>query len=264
MDFNAIQWDKVDRWVIIAMIVVGVLIAIAAVVSVVISIVLAIKYVKYNKKENSAGRTGEEIARKVLDDNGLQNIKVKCSGSILFGNSYSHFFKKVRLRRRTWKKKSVTSLAMAVQKSCLAILDKEGHPDMKQRIRMTPFIYLGPVACIPVILIGFVLDFAFFNANGVVTLIATGIGILFYALSFFFSLKVLKTEKEAQERALSVAREENLATESEIEDMQKLFKLYNIEYVNNMIISLLELILRILQIIATIQGGSASTSSSSN
>jgi len=55
--------------------------------------------VKYNRKRNSSGKTGEEIARKILDDNDLKNIRVSKNGSILFGNSYSHYFKKVRLRR---------------------------------------------------------------------------------------------------------------------------------------------------------------------
>ena len=62
-----------------------------------------------------------------------EHIKVSKNGSILFGNSYSHFFKKVRLRRLTWKKDSITSLSIAVQKASLAILDKEGDPDMGEQ-----------------------------------------------------------------------------------------------------------------------------------
>jgi Zn-dependent membrane protease YugP len=71
---------------------------------------LAIRYHAYNKKQNSLNKTGEQIARELLDKEGLKNIAVKATGSILFGNSYSHYFKKVRLRRLTWKKTSVSSL----------------------------------------------------------------------------------------------------------------------------------------------------------
>ena len=35
----------------------------------------------------------------------------------------------------------MTSLAMAAQKSALAVPDKEDDKDMKARVKMTPFIY---------------------------------------------------------------------------------------------------------------------------
>lgn len=89
------------------------------------------------------------MARQLPDKNGLQNIKVSKTGSILLGSSYSHCFRKVRLRRLTWKKDSVTSLTMAAQKSSLAVLDKEGDPDMRKRVRLTPFICLRPTTFVP-------------------------------------------------------------------------------------------------------------------
>ena len=93
----------------IAMLIVGILIIIFALVGIVISIFLWVKYHKLNKTKNSCGLTGEQAARRILDNNGLQHIRVKCTGSLIFGNSYSHVFKKVRLRRFTYKKDSVTS-----------------------------------------------------------------------------------------------------------------------------------------------------------
>lgn len=246
--------------VVFAMFVVVVLLAIASVVALVISICLAISYVKYNKKKNSAGKTGEQVARKILDDNGLGNIGVSKNGSILFGNSYSHFFKKVRLRRRTWKKDSVTSLAMAAQKSSLAVMDKEGDPDMKKRIALTPLIYFGPLAFVPLIFIGILLDvFVFTSTAGICTIVLTCVGLGFYVVSFVMSILILKTEVAAQQRALVIMKADGLATDEELEDCKKLFKLYNIEYVNNMVIALLELIYRVLQIIGYAQGNSSSS-----
>ena len=82
----------------IALTVVGVLIAIVGMVSGIISLWLIAKYYKYNRRSNSIGMTGMEIARSILDRNGLEHIGVKRTGSLWFGNSYSHYFKKVRLR----------------------------------------------------------------------------------------------------------------------------------------------------------------------
>ena len=246
--------------VILALIVVGGLLVIASIIALVISIFLAISYIKYNRRQNSAGKTGEEIARTILDRNGLQKIRVSKNGSILFGNSYSHYFKKVRLRRLTWKKQSVTSLAMAAQKSALAVLDKENDADMKTRVRLTPLIYFGPIAFVPMVIVGALLDlFVFNSANGICTIILTSIGLAFYLLSFIMSILVLKTEKKAQKRAYEIMKEDGMATDEELDMCQKLFRLYNIEYINDMVIALLELIYRVLQIVAYVQNSSSST-----
>ena len=117
----------------IALLIVGVLIIIVGLVSGIMSIWLAIKYCRFNRRENSLGLTGMQIARKILDDNGLEHIKVKRTGSVLFGNSYSHYFKKVRLRGFIRHETSITSMGMGAQKAALAILDKEGDADMRKR-----------------------------------------------------------------------------------------------------------------------------------
>lgn len=216
---------------------------------------------KYNRRKNNCGKSGEEVARTILDQNGLQHIRISKTGSILFGNSYSHYFKKVRLRRLTWKKDSVTSLSMAAQKSSLAVLDKEGDPDMKTRIKLTPVIYFGPLAFVPLVIIGALLDLLVVKAgNGLCTIICAGLGLVIYAAAFVMSLMVLKTEKKAQVMALKLMKEEGLATDEEVEMSKKLFRLYNIEYVNDMIIALLELIYRVLQIVAYVQSSSSSSS----
>lgn len=247
----ALQW---------AIFIVGALIAVVAIISLSVSIWLAIKYVVYNRRKNSAGITGNEAARKILDDNGLKHIKVSVIGSLLFGNSYSHYFKKVRLRRLTNNKASISSLAMGAEKSALAILDKNGDKDMKTRVVLTPVIFFGPVAFIPLVAIGVAIDILLFQFTGAVTVICAAVGLLFYVISFVLSIMVLKTEVKAQALACRILSEEHLATEEEIESMKELFKLYNIQYVNDLIMEFLQLIMRILMIIAKAQN-SASTDS---
>ena len=108
----------------IALMIVGVLIVIVGLISGITSIWLTIKYFRFNRRENSLGLTGMQIARKILDDNGLEHIKVKRTGSLLFGNSYSHYFKKVRLRGLIRHETSLTSMGMGAQKAAQANLDK--------------------------------------------------------------------------------------------------------------------------------------------
>ena len=232
----------------IAIAIVGVLIGIIAFVSVTVSVWLAIKYASFNRKENSAHLTGEEVARKVLDDHDLQHIKVKVTGSILFGNSYSHYFKKVRLRRFTRHKTSVTALGMGAQKACLAILDKEGDPDMKKQIRLYPLVTFGPFAFIPLLVVGVLLDYFVFYQNGICTYTLGGLGLLFFVYAIVLSVLTLKTEKKAQARAYTVLQRSHLANEEELADLKELFHLYNIQYINDIIMASLELIYTLLKI----------------
>ena len=100
----------------------------------------------------------------------------------------------------------------------------------------------------------------FKNTNAYCGIIFTVIGLVFYLLSFIMAILVLKTEKKAQKRAYEIMKDEGLATKEELEMCKKLFRLYNIEYINDMVIALLELIYRVLQIVAYVQNSSSSSS----
>ena len=241
----------------IALLIVGLLIVVVGAYALCVSVWLMIKYVKFNRQENSAGLTGQEVARRILDANGLYHIAVKTTGSILFGNSYSHFFKKVRLRRFTRHERSLTSLGMGAQKSALAILDKEGDPEMRKRIRLYPLITFGPFAFIPLITIGALLDYFFFHQTGVLTLVLAGVGVLFYVYALVLSVLTLKTEKKAQEKAYEILERENLATAEELASLKELFHLYNVQYINDIILASLELLRFALEIAIAVKGDSS-------
>ena len=232
----------------IALIIVGALIGIVALASGGTSLWLIAKYFKFNRLQNSLGLSGMEIARKILDDNDLKHIAVTRTGSLFFGNSYSHYFKKVRLREFIRDEMSVTSMGMGAQKAALAILDKEGDPDMKKRIRLVPLITFGPFAFIPLTLVGIALDFFVFNGYGVCTLVLGMVGLLFYVYSIVLSVTTLKTEKKAQSRAYEILENDYHVTEEELSALKELFRLYNIQYINDIILSSLELIYTVIEI----------------
>jgi Zn-dependent membrane protease YugP len=238
----------------IALGIVGLFIIIVGMASGIMSLWLVFKYYRYNRRENSLGLTGIEIARKILDDHGLSHIKVKKTGSLLFGNSYSHYFKHVRLRAFIRHETSLTSLGMGAQKAALAILDKEEDEDMKKRIRLVPLITFGPFSFIPLILIGGALDYFVFNGSSVCTLTLGVIGLLFYVYAVVLSVLTLKTEKKAQEKAYDILSREYHITDEELEALKELFRLYNIQYVNDIILSVLELLYMILEVAITLKG----------
>ena len=240
----------------IALMIVGALIAIIGLEAGITGIWLTVKYYRFNRKENSLGLTGMQVARKILDDNGLENIKVKRTSSLLFGNSYSHYFKKVRLRGLIRHETSLTSMGIGAQKAALAILDKDGDEDMKKRIRLAPWVTFGPFAFIPLIAIGGLLDYFVFNGSGTCTLILGAVGLLFYAYAVVLSVLTLKTEKKAQNKAYEILERDYHVTAEELSALKELFRLYNIQYINDIILSSLELLYTVLEIALAVQGKS--------
>jgi Zn-dependent membrane protease YugP len=145
-------------------------------------------------------------------------------------------------------------MGIGAQKAALAILDKEEDPDMKKRIRLVPLVTFGPFAFIPLVLIGALLDYFMLGGSGVCTLVLGTIGLLFYAYSIVLPILTLKTERKAQDRAYYILRDQYNITEEELSSLKELFRLYNIQYVNDIILSTLEFIYTVLKIIYEIKG----------
>ena len=125
---------------------------------------------------------------------------------------------------------------------------------MKKRIRLVPIITFGPFAFIPLITIGALLDYFVFNQSGFCTLVCGGIGLLFYVYSLVLCILTLKTEKKAQEKAYQILKDGNMITENELLKLKELFHLYNVQYVNDIILAMLELLYFALEIASTLQG----------
>ena len=149
-------------------------------------------------------------------------------------------------------------MGMGAQKAALAILDKEGDEDMKKRVRLVPLITFGPFAFIPLILIGGLLDYFVFSGGGMCTILLGGVALLFYAYSLVLSVITLKTEKKAQQRAYEILDRDYHITGEELSALKELFHLYNIQYINDIIISSLEMLYVMLEIAIAVKGNGKS------
>lgn len=83
------------------------------------------------------------------------------------------------------------------------------------------------------------------------------IGLLFYAYSIVLSVLTLKTEKKAQIRAYDILEMDYHITDDELSALKELFRLYNIQYINDIILSSLELLYTALEIAIAINGKSS-------
>ena len=233
----------------VAYIAVGVLLGIAIIAALIAQIAVAVGYWRGNRTNNSLGLSGAEYARKLLDQNGMPDVQVKKCGiirTVLFGNHYSISKKTVYLRMRTINKPSLTAVAMAAQKVALAEQHKNKNAKMIVRSRLQGLGVFAPSLCIPLVVIGFLIDI-FVAQTLLFSLIATVLGLIFILFGFIVTLLNIPVEKKAMKRAL-VFLKANL-TREEIVIVKKIYRSYMVEYALQFIIAVLRIIQLILKIL---------------
>ena len=108
----------------------GILLVLSLLVTSAAQIYINSSYSKTKRIKNRAGITGAQTARKILDENGLSNVKVEEVSGIL-GDHYDPRTKTVRLSSDIYRNTSIASASVAAHECGHAIQDKEGYLDRK-------------------------------------------------------------------------------------------------------------------------------------
>lgn len=89
-------------------------------------------YSKYKQMDSHRNLTGKEVARKILDANGLENVKVvEVSGNLT--DHYDPTKKQVNLSTDIYRDSSIASIAVAAHECGHAIQDKVGYSFLRIR-----------------------------------------------------------------------------------------------------------------------------------
>lgn len=249
VSFLAAQFDGLE----FAYLLICILLAIAVVAAFIAQIVVAVGYWRGNRIQNSMGLSGEAFARKLLDENGMPDVKVKKCGilrTLFFGNHYSLMKRTVYLRKFTIKKASVTSVAIAAQKVALAEQHRDGDRKMIVRGRLQGLGIFAPALFIPLVAAGLLVDI-FVSGSLLFTAIALVISFLFIVFAFIVTLLNIPVEKKAIARA-----EEWLGTAltpEENERVKKVFRSYMVEYVLQFVVAILRVIQLILKLLLALR-----------
>ena len=188
-------------------------------------------YSKYRKVRNSIGLTGSEVARAILNANGLSNIEVyETSGKLT--DHYDPSKKLIKLSSDIYNGTSVASIAVAAHECGHAIQDKEGYTFFRIRSALVPVVnfisYLGYFGLI-VSLIG-----------GLTGYIKLSILILFAAV--VFQLVTLPVEFNASNRGKKELDTLNLSYDNDKQGISKVLSAAAMTYVASLLSSLLQLL----------------------
>ena len=161
-------------------------------------------YAKWSVVPNDAQLDGHSVARRILDHNQLQQVRLEISKGILTDH-YMPSRKLIRLSRDINDAPSVASLAVAAHEVGHAIQDKEGYGPLKFKAMLMPLAAIGNQLGLML-----TLGSAMF---GIPSLLNTGI--LMMLLGMLMPLLTLPIEFDASKRALHELTDLNLVNQEE-------------------------------------------------
>src|SRR5215212_5945799 len=113
-------------------------------------------YKKYSKKASASDMTGAEVARTILDRNGLQNVKVEPVAGELTDH-YDPRGKVVRLSEGNYSRNSIAAVSVAAHECGHAIQDGSGYLPMKLRAGLFPVVAFSSQAWMPLFIFAIIM-----------------------------------------------------------------------------------------------------------
>jgi uncharacterized protein len=148
---------------------------------------------KYSKVRSAIGMTGEQIARRFLDSNGLNSVNIEETSGFLSDN-YDPRSKVLRLSPDVFRSNSVAAAGVAAHEAGHALQDAQGYTPLAVRSAMVPAVqigsWLGPI----IFMVGL-----FLSSQTGTTIAWIGLGL--FAATAVFALVTLPVEINASNRA---------------------------------------------------------------
>lgn len=192
-------------------------------------------YKKYLKRECSQKLCGQEVARMILDQNGLQDVYVvKTNGTL--SDHYDPKRKVVRLSEAVYSGETISSLAIAAHECGHAIQDKEGYLYMRFRSFIFPFVNIATSLSYWIICIGFIFE--------LLDMVYIGIGLTCFGL--LFQIVTLPVEFDASKRARQELNKLAIVNEEESDGVKQVLVSAALTYVAGVLASALQILRLIL------------------
>lgn len=215
-----------------------ILVLIGFLITFVAQIIVKSSYSKYKKISTKSGLDGFEVARRILDQNGLNNIDiVEVQGELT--DHYDPSRKVVRLSSDIFHGKSIAASSVAAHECGHAVQDKENYFFLRFRSSLVPFANISSKLGYVAIMIGLIF--------GMVKL--AWIGIALEMVILLFQLITLPVEFDASRRAGEFLKKEALVEKNEQDGSKKMLTAAALTYVASVLSTLLS-VLRLILIIS--------------
>lgn len=152
------------------------------------------RFEKYSKVPLTNGMTGAEVARKMMNDNGIYDVKVECIPGMLTDH-YNTATKTVNLSEAVYSGRSVAAAAVAAHECGHVVQHAVGYAPLKMRTALVPIVTFSNNIVMWLLLFG-VMMVEVFPA-------LLWLGIILFAATTLFSFVTLPVEINASSRAVN-------------------------------------------------------------
>lgn len=185
---------------------------------------------KYSKVISTSGYTANDVARRILDANGLSHVRIEH----INGELTDHYDPKanvIRLSDSVDGSRSAAAIGVAAHEAGHAVQHATGYVPIKIRMAIIPVCNLGSNLAMPLVLLGLVLSFY----------PLCYIGIIAFATATVFQLVTLPVEFNASGRALAILKNAYMS-EEDVKASKKVLTAAALTYVAALATSLANLL----------------------
>lgn len=198
-------------------------------------IMVSLSFNKYKQIANQKQLTGYDVARKILDQHGLEKMYIVETKGIM-SDHYDPNQKVIRLSNEVYNGTSIASLAIAAHECGHALQDKEGYLYMRFRAFLFPIVNIATTFSYLIITFGIIFQ--------ILNLI--WIGIICVGTGLLFQIVTLPVEINASKRAEKEINKLKLADKKEIDGIKQMLTSAASTYLAGVLSSALELLRLIL------------------
>lgn len=194
-------------------------------------------YRKYARMRSMSGMTGAEAAQRILNQNGIYDVKVEH----IRGNLTDHYdpsAKVLRLSDSVYGSSSVAAIGVAAHECGHAVQHQQAYAPLKIRSALVPAANIGSRLGIPIILLGILF-------GGAGSLLAQ-IGIWVFAAAVLFQIVTLPVEFNASGRAMAMLSQYGILGQQEVGHVRKVLSAAALTYVAAAASSVLQMLRLIL------------------
>jgi len=178
-------------------------------------------FARYSGVQLASGLTGAQVARQILDRNGLNEVPVEASPGGALSDHYDPRKKALYLSEPVYQPATVAAAAVAAHETGHGLQDAQGYAPLKIRSAIYPAVAFASNAWIWLLLLGVVL-----NALNLVAL-----ALVIYAVAVVFHIVTLPVEFNASRRAGAQLRELGIVGADEGAGVQRVLTAAALTYV---------------------------------
>lgn len=209
-----------------------ILVAVGAVLCMLASMHVNTTYTRYSRMAAACGLTGADVARLILERNGVTDVQVQhVSGNLT--DHYDPSKQVVNLSDAVYGSRSVAALGVAAHECGHVMQHEEGYTPLQFRTALVPIANFGSNAGIWIVLLSLILG---------LSSTLTTIGIVLFSMGVLFQLVTLPVEFNASHRALVMLEQYGVLGTDENRKARAVLKAAALTYVAAAASSILQLL----------------------